>query len=454
MALALRSAQHESGGAILIEGEAGIGKSALLEAAATMARDEGLKVLWARGGELEVDFAYGLMRQLLERELNNAPRERKARLLAGAAALASPLIARAPRAVPDADRGPQEPFAIQHGLYWLLSNLAEERPLALLVDDLHWADAATLRFLVYLARRLDGMPIAVLGAVCLDGEGSRSAPLELLRCVPLVESLEPLPLSEESVGLIATDVLAREAGSEITRACHDVSGGNPFLLSELLNALAAEAAEPNDDLVRRIREIGPPTISRHVLQRLARASGNAVALAQAIAVLGSRVKLHHAATLAGLSESEALEAADRLIDARVLAPGLPLEFRHPLLRTAIYADMSATRRAGAHKRAARLLAEDGAGTDAVAGQLLLTEPAGDEWVVTNLREAAAGALARTGPEAAAEYLTRCMAEPPAVSERPAILLALGSARFTRATRSASTSWAAHWSWRRIRASER
>jgi DNA-binding CsgD family transcriptional regulator len=428
LASVVRAAARGSGGAILVEGEAGIGKSALLAAAADMARETGLKVLWARGGELEVGFGYGLMRQLLERELSGASPERRRTLLAGAAALASPIVGPLSETPADA-AAPQEPFAVQHGLYWLLCNLAEECPLALVLDDLHWADAATLRFLVYLARRLEDMALALFGAVRVDEEGARAPALELLRAEPRVQSLEPSPLSEAAVGVIASDVLARQVGSELARVALELSGGNPFLLSELLHSLAPEASHPNEELVRRAREIGPRSVSRSVLQRLARMSADAVALAQAIAVLGSSAKLHHAAALAELSESAALAAADKLIEARILAPGRPLEFRHPLLRTAVYSDLPAPRRAHEHKRAARLLADDGAGKDLVAGQLLLTEPAHDDWVVRKLREAATGALARTAPEAAVEYLTRCLAEPPALAERPAILLSLGSARF-------------------------
>jgi DNA-binding CsgD family transcriptional regulator len=429
LASVIDAARHGSGGVILIEGESGIGKSALLGAAAEMASASGLKVLSARGGELEVGFGYGLMRQLLEREIDGAPPERARRLLAGAATLAFPIVAPRLDAATEGAGAAQEPFAIQHGLYWLLSNLADEYPLALVLDDLHWADAATLRFLVYLARRLDGVAVAVLGALRLDEEGAWEAPLQLLRSEPLVQSLEPAPLSEESVGLIASEILAQQVGSDVTRAALEVSGGNPFLLSELLHTVAAGVATSNEELVRRVRELPPPSVSRSVLLKLARTSENAVALSQAIAVLGASANLYRAAALAGLSESAALAAADKLIEARILAPGRPLEFRHPLLRTAVYSDPPAPRRTREHKRAARLLADDEGSTDAVAGQLLLTEPAGDAWVVTKLREAAAGALARTAPEAAVEYLTRCLAEPPAVAERAGVLLALGSARF-------------------------
>lgn len=424
-----KAAENGLGAAVLVEGEAGIGKSALLSAAACAAERRGMRVLRACGGELETDFAYGLVRQLLESELAAGGPERRQRLLAGAAALASPILGPGDLTAAHSGRQPQEPFALQHGLYWLLSNLAEERPLVLVLDDLHWADVVTVRFLVYLTRRLASMPIALWGAVRLGDAAASSMPLDLLRSVPLVQSAELGPLSEESVELITTESLTAESGAEVARACHEVSGGNPFLLFELMLTLVNEAHDPNGDLVSRIRGIGPPTVSRSVLQRLAHTSEDAVALAESIAILGSSVQLHHAAALAGLTESKALEAADDLIQARILAPGRPLRFRHPLLRTAVYAQLPNARRAREHKRAAHLLAADGGDGEAIAGQLLLTEPAGDAWVVERLYEAGTGALARAAPEAAIEYLTRCLAEPPAVSARPPILLAHGLATF-------------------------
>jgi DNA-binding CsgD family transcriptional regulator len=426
-----RGAEQGLGAVVLVEGEAGIGKSALLSAAAEAAAERGLRVLKARGGELETGFAYGLMRQLLESELLSARRQRRERLLMGAAALATPVLG-PPGGSAQGEGGQYEPLALEHGLYWLLCNLADERPLVLLLDDLHWADMATLRFLVYLARRIDELPLAVIGCVRLGDGGARCAPLELLRSVPVVQSLEPQPLSQDSVALIASETLSGHAGPEIALACHGVTGGNPFLLSELMLTLVAEEAQGtahSGDLVVRVRDAGPPAVSRSVLQRLAGTSGEAIALADAIAVTGSGAPLHHAAALAGLPMPAAMAAAEQLIDARVLAPERPLGFRHPLLRSTIYAHLPAPRRAREHKRAARLLADDGEDIDAVAGHLLLTEPDADSWVVGRLREAAAAALARAAPEPAVRYLERALAEPPEVGQRAPIMLALGSAKF-------------------------
>ena len=150
----LEDARGGRGALALIEGPPGVGKSALLERVARMARERGVVVLWARGHELERDFGWGVARSLLEGSLG-ADRDE---LLAGPAGQARVLF----DANEPGGRLSQDGFAIMHALYWLVVRLAEREPLLLVVDDAHWADEPSLRFLVYLAGRLSDQPIAVL----------------------------------------------------------------------------------------------------------------------------------------------------------------------------------------------------------------------------------------------------------------------------------------------------
>ena len=138
---------------LLFEGRAGIGKTSLLEVACSRAAELGLEVLRARGSELESGFAFGVVRQLFERRLAGAGPGERAALLAGPAAAARPLLAGEPAAQPAGGSS----FAVLHGLYWLVVNLAAGGPLLLAIDDAHWADEPSLRWLAYLARRLDGL---------------------------------------------------------------------------------------------------------------------------------------------------------------------------------------------------------------------------------------------------------------------------------------------------------
>src|SRR5262249_29219110 len=151
----LLSGDRAGPGLVLIEGPAGIGKSRLVEELIRRAADRGMRALVGRGAHLERDFPFGVVRQLFETALTD-PAERE-RLLAGAAASASQVFEAA------APSGPGDgSFAALHGLYWLAENIAEESPLLIVVDDLHWCDAPTLRYLAYVARRLAGSGIVLV----------------------------------------------------------------------------------------------------------------------------------------------------------------------------------------------------------------------------------------------------------------------------------------------------
>ena len=154
----------------------------------------------------------------------------------------------------------------------------------------------------------------------------------------------------------------------------------------------------------------------------------AVALARALAVLGSGYEVVVAAELAGLDPVAAELAADRLAAAQILAPGRPLEFFHPLIREAVYADLAPGARRIAHRRAATILDRAGA-VDQAAAHLLATGPAGDAWVAGRLTAAARTARERGAPEVAASYLRRALAEPPATAARPALMSQLGEAEW-------------------------
>lgn len=160
---ALERARSGEGCVAVIEGEAGIGKTALLGVARDLAAGD--TVLAARGGKLERDFAHGIARQLYEPLLRATPAGHRLALLSGAAELSAPVLGLAAaadrQALPAADPG----FAANHGLYWLTANLAERQPLLVVVDDAHWADSASLLFLDYLARRLEGLRVLVLLAL-------------------------------------------------------------------------------------------------------------------------------------------------------------------------------------------------------------------------------------------------------------------------------------------------
>jgi len=159
----LEAARGGAGGGLLLEGTAGIGKSALLAAAGERARDGGMLVLGARGGELERVFGFGVVRQLFERALASVPGARQRSLLSGGARFAVPAIGHAVVSAGGEARA-ADPFSVMHGLYWLTVNLSAAHPVLVCVDDAHWADVPSLRWLAYLARRLEGARVALVVA--------------------------------------------------------------------------------------------------------------------------------------------------------------------------------------------------------------------------------------------------------------------------------------------------
>ena len=221
----------------------------------------------------------------------------------------------------------------------------------------------------------------------------------------------PAALSEPAAGEVAARP-GRTSDPPFTRASWEASGGNPFLLTELARSLLAEGSEPNADTADRLGEISPASVRRSVLGRLAGMPIDAQKLALAAAILSEGSELRDVAALASLERQAALQAFDALVAAAVLEPEAPVHFTHPLLRSAIYGDLSAGERAWQHAEAARLLAAAAGDEETVASHLLRAEPASDPQVVEQLRAAAQVALFRGAPSAAAGYLRRAEREPP------------------------------------------
>ena len=427
----IAAARSGGGSLLLVEATAGLGKTRLLQAVRDGARQGGMQVLTARGSELERDFQFALVRQLFEPPVAGADAATREGLLEGAAAFAAPVLGLETRSRDgESERatvGVDASFAALHGLYWLVFNLAESAPLLLAVDDAHWADASSLRFLKFLLPRLEELPVLLAVAARPAEPGAHPTLVAELTSDPAAGVLRPGPLSRPAVAVLVRDSLSADAADEFCDACQDATGGNPFMLRELLAELAAAGVPPTAAQSPRVREVAPATISRALLLRLARLPEAAAALARAVAVLGEGAALRQAAALAGLEGVTAAEAADALAGAGVLERGRPLRFVHPLIRNAIYSDLASAKKAAAHAEAARLLASEGAGPDRVAVHLLATEAEGDTGTVEALRAAAKSALERGAPEGAVTYLRRALEEPPRGDARPDLLLELGTA---------------------------
>src|SRR4051812_7092417 len=311
LAARLDDARAGRGGVVLLEGPPGIGKTRLSETARDRAREAGVTVLSARASELDRDFPFGVARQLFEPLLAGAGPASRERLLRGAASGAGAVLGPdAPAAAPGTDPS----FAHFHALYWLVANLAEEAPAALFVDDLHWADASSLRFLQFLLPRLADLPVLLV----LAARPAEAGAIDAIATDALTVTLRPGPLSDRAVSALVTTRLG-DADGGFCDACTKATGGNPFLLRELLRELAADEVAPSAANVGLVRQLAPPTVARAVLLRLARLGDDAVAFARAVAVLGDDVPLRRAAALAAVSDDRAGEIAAGLARADILA---------------------------------------------------------------------------------------------------------------------------------------
>ena len=253
------------GRAVVVEGAAGIGKTALLAEVRTLACGTGLRPWGARATELERAFGFGVARQLLEPAVHDSD---GAAAFEGAARQAAELLdvtSAEPAALPF---GPERTFAVLHGLYRLTANLARQQPLALLVDDAHWADAASLRFLAYLAGRISHEPVMLVVAARPRSEPGGAAVAELLAEAGAPVLLRLKTLSDDASARLVRSVVP-DALTSVCRSCHALTHGNPFFLRELAGALREAGAAHAADVLGT----APDGVVASVGARLARFPG-------------------------------------------------------------------------------------------------------------------------------------------------------------------------------------
>jgi DNA-binding CsgD family transcriptional regulator len=408
------------GSVLLVEGAAGIGKTRLLAHACDRAAAAGMTVLTARAAEYEDGYAWGVVTQLFDSELRSSS--------GGTREDAATLAARA-LIQPERPRD-EDAYAVLHGLYWLTADIAQRAPLLLAIDDLQWADPPSQRFLAHLARRLGDLRVLLAVTV----REPRSATVQdkaltaALAAEPGVLTVRPAALSAAGSARLVAAELGGDPSAAFLAACHELTGGNPLLLRGLLTALAAEGIGGTDADVPHLRRLTPDSVSRHVLLRLGRMPAAVLAAARAVAVLGTSATTARAARLAELDDAACAEAIGVLMAEHLVEGDRQLRFVYPLVRSAIYQDQAPPVRQQWHKRAARLLAAEGASPAEMTAHLLASAASGDPWLTDQLRRAAADARGRGAPEVAAQCLERALAEPPPAAARADVLYELGAAR--------------------------
>jgi DNA-binding CsgD family transcriptional regulator len=403
------------GGSVLIEGEPGIGKSALVRAVVAGAPDVGCQVFWGAGDELGqalplLPFLDGLG----VREPSTNPRRNAiVRLLRGEMA---------------ADRGTDVPAALAEQLLALVTEQCMTRPTILVVDDLQWADPASVTLWGRLARSARQVPLLLIGM--MRPVPQRDDLLALRRVVGDDTRLQLTELTEAAVADLVADLAGGKPGDNLLRLA-DGAAGNPLYVTELVAALARGSSLTITEAGAAELASGsaPSSLSAAIADRLGFVAGPTREVLRAAALLGMEFAVPDLAIVLGRSVADLIPAVDEACAAGVLAEsGNGLGFRHPLIRAALYDEMPAPVRAAWHRDVGRALAEAGAPPDRVARQMLRAVSGGagmpgsidgapmDEWMLNWLARTA-DPLIGQAPGVAAELLTRAVASTPPGSDR-------------------------------------
>jgi DNA-binding CsgD family transcriptional regulator len=403
----LDRARTGHGGCLFLVGEPGLGKTALLDYACDRAADD-FSVGVGRGDAMEQSLPFGLMSQAIA-------------ALGGGEALA-PLSAAQPDR-PPADVRAACFFGVQR---WLEARAGH--PLVFALDDLHWSDRDSLGLFHFLCRRIESLPVAVVGTLRPWPAEARKAAAALAQGhTAFVEMLAPLTL-EGSAALLAARA-GRPVDDTTARSAWQACAGNPLLLEQVAVALGRGEQLPR--LGERAGVIGAGAAvlaDELLLARFAGLAEETLRCAQAASVLGTRFRPDHAAEMAHLEPAAQARALDALLASGLVKAdtGLTVEFAHPLFRQALYADLAAPVRARLHSRAAAVLLTAGLDGDA-AEHIIAAEPAGGAGAVAVLERTAQAALASGAMDRAGRYLSSA-ARLAGSAASPALLLKLAEAR--------------------------
>ena len=421
----LAQARAGNGSMLTIEGTSGLGKSTLLRAVCELAAQGRAEVLSATGRELERDFTFGVVLQLFEARLARADDVERAALLSGTARQARSLFTEGL-----GETAAEPSFALLHGLYWLCAKLATPGPLLLAIDDADLADTASLRFLLYLAERLENLPVMLALTRGTAPASAAPALLEQVVCHPAAVGVHVHPFSPEATARHLRETWLPDADRDLCGSAHRAAGGNPYLVEALGAELAELDLEADEEASQRVHRLGPSSVAAVALRRAEAVDAAGPALLRAASVLGPGAELRHAADLAGVERERAARITDGLIQAGLLAHSDRLTPAQPIIQVAVSSSLGPAERAEAHLGAAELLAHEHAAPEAVAEHLVEAPRRCNPWVVDTLRAAATSALGRGAPGEAVRLLRRALAEPPSREARPRVMLDLGRAEAT------------------------
>ncbi|MFF0013987.1 ATP-binding protein [Streptomyces sp. NPDC005374] len=429
----LCAGRSSSGSVLVIRGEAGFGKTALLAETRRIAEARGCTVWSARGGETLRSVPFNVVRQLLQPALLSLMPEEAREYLGDWYDIAGPALG-----IADPGERQADPQGVCDGLVAAVRRLARrDWPLVLMVDDAHWADQETLRWLVAFAERLDDLSVLVVVAR-RPGEatGERAHLLETVAAAAGRPATHLSALTPEATAGLTRATLGEHADAPFCREVWAVTGGNPYETVELLAKVQDSEMEPSEGSACELRELNRSARGGGLVARLEELGIDATRFAWAAAILGSDISVRLVAKLATLKPEEAVVCASLLRNARILTDSDPagpraqeveLEFVHPLIASAVYNSIPDALRTAMHGIAAQVVTDSGRGAAAASRHLLLVHPDGDEELVEQLREAARDHVAVGAPDAARRCLERALLEPPAPEVHARVLFELGCA---------------------------
>ncbi len=413
---AVQDIDDRRGSTLLLVGPAGIGKSALLAVLRDLAADGDALVLSARASTLDRDFAFGVIRQLLDPIVHGLSKARRSRLFAGPAAPAAAIFD-SPPVEPDSE------YEVLSGLYWLLANLAEERPLVLRVDDLHWADRSSIRLLEFLSRRVEDLPILIAATIRTGEPATDEEMITALKSSSSARVLEPPPLSHEALAKLLSDALPTVPEAGFVESAWQATGGNPLFASVIVREAASRGLEGRTREGEDLPELAAHGVAPTIAARLGNLPQRAQTAARLAAVLGERARREDMVALSGLDEQSLSDALATLTEAEILLPG-GWAFRHPLVRAAVVELIPRPELEQLHRHAAIRLRERGARAAEISLHWLAAGPAGDPTTVADLREAASEAIAEGATPTAVDLLRRALAEGAELPDGPQLLFQL------------------------------
>ncbi|MER5218388.1 AAA family ATPase [Streptomyces sp. NPDC002838] len=421
------------GGLLMIRGEAGFGKTALLAETRRIAERRGCAVWSARGGQTLRSVPFNVVRQLLQPALLSLLPEEAREYLGDWYDIAGPALGIAEPGERQAD-----PQGVTDGLVAAVRRLARrDWPLVLLIDDAHWADQETLRWLAAFAERLDELSVLVVVARRpgeVSGESARL--LEAVAAAAGGPATTLSALTPDGTAGLTRATLGEHADGPFCREVWAVTDGNPYETVELLAKVRDSELEPTEGAAGELRALNRSARGGGLVARLEELGIDATRFAWAAAILGTGISVDLVAKLATLGREDAVRCAELLRTARILtapdpantqAGGGDLEFVHPLIATAVYESIPPALCTAMHGIAAQVVTDSGLGAAAAARHLLQVHPDDDEELVEQLREAAREHVAVGAPDAARRCLERALLEPPAPEVHARVLYELGCA---------------------------